>query len=170
MDFLLQQSPAGRLASWSFAKQQFTAALQLLQARLEHDWREATFSTGQGLSLQIGKKMCWDCGLSCSHITLIEYSWYLKVHCRKFNLKNLQEGKEKQVKNESSGLSSFFLLVLHLCFLSLHFFLGFFFYSDQIMRILNKGKMGQQENSVGIHSFKLNYLNSAREQQHIFIF
>lgn len=173
MDFLLRQSPAGRSAPWSTAKQQFTAALQLLQARLEHNWHEATFSFGQGLSLQIGKQMPWDCGFAPSRLTLIECSWYPKVHHRKFFMKHLQEDKEKQVKNKSSSLSRvFLLLVLHVWFsLFVHFILGYFSYSDQTMRILNNCKMGQQENSVGLHSFKLNYLNSANEkQQHTIIF
>lgn len=43
-----------------------------------------------------------------------------------------------------------------------HLILGHFSYSDQFMRILNNCKMGQQENSVALHSFKLNYLNSSK--------
>lgn len=95
MDFLLQQPPAGRSAPWSSAKQQFTAALQLLWAGLEHDWHQATFSFGQGLSLGIGQQMCWDCGFARSCLMLRGHSWYLKVQCSEICLNHVQEDKEK---------------------------------------------------------------------------
>lgn len=147
MDFLLQQSPAGRPAPWSTAKQQFTAALQLLQARLEHDWHEATFSFGQGLSLPVGKQMRWDCGFARSRLTLIECSWYLKGHCRKFCVKHLQKDKKKHVKKKKKF--KFFQSIFVggaacVVFTFMDFILGYFSYSDQIMRSLNNCKTGQQ--------------------------
>lgn len=169
MDFLLQQSPAGRSAPWSSTKQQFTAALQLLQAGLEHDWHKATFSFGQGLSLGIGQQMRWDCGFARSCLMLTECSWYLKVQHWKICLNHLKEDKEKQVKNKCLSLSKVDLVWeffwYGMCGFYLHvLFWDIFPYFDQFMRIQNNCKMDQQENMVGLHSCKLNYLNSSKEK------
>lgn len=147
MDFLLQQLPAGSSAPWSSAKQQFTAALQLLQAGLEHDWHQATFSFGQGLSLGIGQQMRWDCGFARSCLMLRECNWYLKVQCWEICLDCVQEDKEKQVKNKCLTLSKVSLVWEVFGMACVAFtFVGHFSYFAQFIRILNNCKMDQQEN------------------------
>lgn len=146
MEFLPQQSPAGKSASWSTAKQQFTTTLQLLSDRLEHSWHEATFSFGQGFSHQIGKQMCWDCGFACSCLAFTECSWYLQVQCREFCMKLLQD---KQIKNKRSSFSEA-LLLLTLYVLLLLFCISFW---DSFL-ILSNLKMDQQENSFALSIFK----------------
>jgi len=115
--------------------------------------------------------MRWDYGFARSHLALIEHSWYLKVHHRKFCMKHLQEERRNRFKKKFKFFQSI-LLVGAACvvFTFLDFILAYFSYSDQIMRSLNNCKMGQQENSVGLDPFKLNSLNSADEQQHTILF
>lgn len=50
-----------------------------------------------------------------------------------------------------------------MAFTFVHLILGHFSYFARFMRILNNCKTDQQENLVALHSFKINYLNSSRE-------